>query len=199
MRKAETWDTTGDFDEEHTEMLTELADTDEDSLNGLTGGADNLREEDAAVLATLESLLDDSTWHPASIDVAAKRLLLRPGLHTQRIRRLRRRYLAALQQQVNLHDRPAGVPVNIAPVRNTAEAESDAAGNSEDTEGEEEGRACASDVMERVDVIIWNIDGISRHGASPLFLEEALREVGVAFLQEVNRRAISKSHVRNII
>ena len=60
MRKAETWDTTGDFDEEHTEMLTELADTDEDSFNGWAGGADNLREEDAAVLANLESRLDDS-------------------------------------------------------------------------------------------------------------------------------------------
>ena len=55
-----------------------------------------------------------------------KRLLLRPGLHTQRIRRLRRRYLAALQQMVNLRDRHAGVPVTIAPVWNTAEAESDA-------------------------------------------------------------------------
>ena len=105
-----------------------------------------------------------------------------------------RRYLVALQQKVNLHDRHAGPPVTIAPVWNTAEAESDAGDDSEDDEDGEEDHACANDAVERVSVVTWNIDGITRAGASPLFLEEALREVGVAFLQEVRRRVNSSAH-----
>ena len=182
-------------------MLDELADTDEDVPSGLTDEANRLSEEEAAVLATLEASLDDPTWHPASIEVATKRLLLWPRLHTQRVRRLRRRYLAALQQKVNLHDRHAGPPVTIAPVWNTAEAESDAGDNSEDAEDGEEDNGSANDAMERVSVPTWNIDGISRSEpvASPLFLEDALREVGVAFLQEVRRRVNSNTRTHTLM
>ena len=74
-------------------MLDEPADTDEDGPSDLTDEANRLSEDEAAVLATLEAPLDDPTWHPASIEVAAKRLLLWPRLHTQRVRRLCRRYL----------------------------------------------------------------------------------------------------------
>ena len=77
--------------------------------------------------------------------------------------------------------------------------ESDSAASSEGTDGEEAGRACESDDMERVDVTTWNIDGMSRCGASRVFLEDTLQNDDVALLQEVKRRVISKQHIGTVI
>ena len=150
---------------------------------------------DVEHLKSLETLLQDSTWHPAAIPIHAKRCLL--TYNSRRARRLRRWHLARLLGTTNQHDRHSGGPIDIPPVYgdDTASEDEDPVGDSSQTDGRDDASvqlASSNTCDEAADtcILTWNINAAVRQQSDCTFVLPQLRAAHVTCLQEATPGAV---------
>ena len=193
LLRADSWSRRGDYDDNLTATLAQPLDT-EDEDEADTVSAPVLDADTFALLRRLQGHLDDPGWHPAALAIDIKRLLCSPGMHHPLIRQARRRYLAALLDKTNMHNRHSGPPVTLPPVFGAFDDSASSEDDEENAESNEETGEDDSAVTwgrDQIRLLTWNIDGLGRLEARvpPTFLLETLlrdeASPDVIVLQEV--------------
>ncbi|CAK0870327.1 unnamed protein product, partial [Prorocentrum cordatum] len=157
--RLDHWDTAGGFDEDLTPEnpateygpvpVTDASDSDHDGCGAGAAAEEPPTAAETAGMARLRALLQDPTWHPSSLPMDLKRMLLTS--RSVLVRRMRRWYYAALLTKTHMHDRHSGEPVTLQPVfgDDPATDSSDSGRDGPDLKG-------GGDVCTEVRVLSWN-------------------------------------------
>ena len=187
LARKDCWETSKDgFDEELTAMndLDEdfgpVPETDGDDSDHEGAGREEEEVADPAIAAGMEDLrhlLKNSDWHPCAIPMHLKRMLLTS--RSVLVRRMRRRFYAALVSKCYMHDRHSGDPVTIPPVYGDSSASEASEEEAEEQEAEEK----VSSGPAFVRLLTWN----TKLEPELPFVVEASRQADIMCLQEVTR------------